>query len=409
MRNLSLAALALVIFQGVLGGMRVLLDERTLAMLHGCTGPLFFALTVAMVVFTSKTLAIDARSRRRRAWPRASIVRRLAVATCVLAYLQLVFGAVLRHVPVDSEPRRISAGRAIPFVPGRRADAARRRCSRGSCLRTSARCGRSTGLALALCGADRRAGAAGRRHLDREVRRARLGRAIGCRSTDARIQADGWLQTHVITAHVAVGSLLLVTSRRAGALCRCGCWRRAGDAARASDDRDDGGGHMTRITTQRRFAIHCLDAASASGWLARLGDFVELTKPRIVVLELVTVVVAAHLGVAARRRRLGAVAHGARRGARGRQRRRVQSMARSDDRRPHAPHRDRGRCRPAGSPPGRSSLFGAGDARRRRALQLLVFVNPLTAGCGARHLARLRVDLHAAQNAHRRSTRPSAR
>ena len=33
-----------MIFQGVLGGMRVLLDERTLAMLHGCTGPLFFAL-----------------------------------------------------------------------------------------------------------------------------------------------------------------------------------------------------------------------------------------------------------------------------------------------------------------------------------------------------------------------------
>ncbi|MGD9635725.1 MAG: hypothetical protein AB7U97_20750, partial [Pirellulales bacterium] len=25
-------------------------------------------------------------------------------------------------------------------------------------------------------------------------------------------QADGWLQTHIITAHVAVGSLLLVTS-----------------------------------------------------------------------------------------------------------------------------------------------------------------------------------------------------
>ena len=55
--GLGFAALALVIFQGVLGGMRVLLDERTLAMLHGCTGPLFFALTVAMVVFTSRTLA----------------------------------------------------------------------------------------------------------------------------------------------------------------------------------------------------------------------------------------------------------------------------------------------------------------------------------------------------------------
>src|SRR5436190_10251632 len=55
MKGLGFAALGLVIFQGVLGGLRVLLDERTLAMLHGCTGPLFFALTVALVVFTSRT------------------------------------------------------------------------------------------------------------------------------------------------------------------------------------------------------------------------------------------------------------------------------------------------------------------------------------------------------------------
>ena len=55
MKGVGFAALALVIFQGVLGGMRVLLNERTLAMLHGCTGPLFFAVTVAMVVFTSRS------------------------------------------------------------------------------------------------------------------------------------------------------------------------------------------------------------------------------------------------------------------------------------------------------------------------------------------------------------------
>jgi protoheme IX farnesyltransferase len=36
-------------------------------------------------------------------------------------------------------------------------------------------------------------------------------------------------------------------------------------------------------------------ADERGGWLARIGDYVELTKPRIVVLELVTVVVAAHL------------------------------------------------------------------------------------------------------------------
>ena len=34
--------------------MRVVLDERTLALVHGCTGPLFFCLSVAMVVFTSQ-------------------------------------------------------------------------------------------------------------------------------------------------------------------------------------------------------------------------------------------------------------------------------------------------------------------------------------------------------------------
>ena len=53
MKGLGFAALGLVIFQGVLGGLRVLFDDRTLAMFHGCTGPLFFALTVAIAAFTS--------------------------------------------------------------------------------------------------------------------------------------------------------------------------------------------------------------------------------------------------------------------------------------------------------------------------------------------------------------------
>src|ERR1043165_8488370 len=55
LRGLGFAALGLVIFQGVLGGMRVRLDERTLAMLHGMTGPLFFSLAVALAIFTSRT------------------------------------------------------------------------------------------------------------------------------------------------------------------------------------------------------------------------------------------------------------------------------------------------------------------------------------------------------------------
>ena len=43
-----------MIAQGVLGGMRVRLDERLLAQIHGCVGPAFFALTVALAVFTSR-------------------------------------------------------------------------------------------------------------------------------------------------------------------------------------------------------------------------------------------------------------------------------------------------------------------------------------------------------------------
>jgi protoheme IX farnesyltransferase len=51
---------------------------------------------------------------------------------------------------------------------------------------------------------------------------------------------------------------------------------------------------MTRITTTAG-SNSTVWTDVRSGWLARLADFVELTKPRIVALELVTVVVAYHL------------------------------------------------------------------------------------------------------------------
>src|SRR2546423_14471832 len=54
-----------------------------------------------------------------------------------------------------------------------------------------------------------------------------------------------------------------------------------------------GGGRMSRITTTPGVSLRA--ASARSGWRAQVADYVELTKPRIVVLELVTVVVAAHL------------------------------------------------------------------------------------------------------------------
>jgi protoheme IX farnesyltransferase len=50
---------------------------------------------------------------------------------------------------------------------------------------------------------------------------------------------------------------------------------------------------MSRLTTT--VGVSLVDLAVRSRWLVRIADYVELTKPKIVVLELLTVIVAAHL------------------------------------------------------------------------------------------------------------------
>ena len=95
---MGVLALVLVIVQGVLGGMRVRGNDVQLAKIHGCIAPLFFSLVVAIAVCTS------------RWWREGRIVRciasgrlkRLAVVTATLAYLQLVLGAQLRHVAPEA-------------------------------------------------------------------------------------------------------------------------------------------------------------------------------------------------------------------------------------------------------------------------------------------------------------------
>lgn len=94
LRWLALAALALVVFQGILGGLRVVLLEDALAIVHAATAQFFFAVTVCLAIFTS------------REWRDASAhpplndggrLGRLCAITTGLIYLQIVFGAVVRH------------------------------------------------------------------------------------------------------------------------------------------------------------------------------------------------------------------------------------------------------------------------------------------------------------------------
>jgi cytochrome c oxidase assembly protein subunit 15 len=101
MRGAALAALAAVVFQGLLGGQRVLLDSRTVAMLHACFGPAFFAYCAALAVFTSRWWR---ETTNRLEGADASRFARLAIATAAVAYVQLILGAQLRHRSADADP-----------------------------------------------------------------------------------------------------------------------------------------------------------------------------------------------------------------------------------------------------------------------------------------------------------------
>jgi cytochrome c oxidase assembly protein subunit 15 len=104
MRRLAYLAVPFVILQGVLGGLRVVLDKQTLAMLHGCVGPLFFAYCVSLQHFVApRESSARSNSPGSTADPVASAslgkLSRLAIVTTLLAYVQLVLGAVVRHAP----------------------------------------------------------------------------------------------------------------------------------------------------------------------------------------------------------------------------------------------------------------------------------------------------------------------
>jgi cytochrome c oxidase assembly protein subunit 15 len=91
LRALGLVALVAVLVQGVLGGLRVVLLQGTLAILHGCLAQAFFALLVALALLTSGAAPASLRGL-------PSSTRALALVTAGLVYVQIVFGALLTHL-----------------------------------------------------------------------------------------------------------------------------------------------------------------------------------------------------------------------------------------------------------------------------------------------------------------------
>ncbi|RJP26105.1 MAG: hypothetical protein C4527_16000 [Candidatus Omnitrophota bacterium] len=105
LRKLAWLALVLVIIQGILGGLRVtgrftLSTEATepnilLAIIHGVVGQLFFGILVAISVFLTTTWRSNQPAEERKT---ASTERGLAAILVSLIVIQLVFGAILRHL-----------------------------------------------------------------------------------------------------------------------------------------------------------------------------------------------------------------------------------------------------------------------------------------------------------------------
>lgn len=95
MRKLAISAVVLVIAQGILGGLRVVWVSLDLALVHALVAQLFFAVLVSMTLFVTDTWRTH-----RDVLPQtdaADWLHRASYGAVILTYLQIVFGAFLRH------------------------------------------------------------------------------------------------------------------------------------------------------------------------------------------------------------------------------------------------------------------------------------------------------------------------
>ncbi len=104
-RWLATSVLAAVVFQGVLGGLRVIWVNLDLAIVHACFAQLFFCLATLCAIVSSRWWIEVAP--KRTVQPSRTVI--ILSAACALAvFAQLVLGAVMRHE---------KAGLAIPDFP----------------------------------------------------------------------------------------------------------------------------------------------------------------------------------------------------------------------------------------------------------------------------------------------------
>jgi cytochrome c oxidase assembly protein subunit 15 len=111
MKRLGVLALAVVIAQGVLGGLTVLFFlPAPISTAHAALAEVFLCLVVAIALFTSPKWidAYDGTARLKADTTYDVALRKVATATTATIYLQILLGATMRHT---------GAGLAIPDFP----------------------------------------------------------------------------------------------------------------------------------------------------------------------------------------------------------------------------------------------------------------------------------------------------
>ena len=93
MKWLGVAAFVLVVVQGVLGGLRVVLINANLGIVHGVVGQTFFVLMCSIALFTSGIWHKISEEKKVNV---PANLRMLVLATTLLIFLQLMLGATMR-------------------------------------------------------------------------------------------------------------------------------------------------------------------------------------------------------------------------------------------------------------------------------------------------------------------------
>ena len=203
---LGSVALGVVLFQGILGGVRVVADKTTVARIHGCVGPLCLAWLVYVECYTSRrwrnATPIDSR--------RGNSYVRLSIGFTVITFLQILLGSMLRHIPLGMTPETFRAA-VIFHVITAFLVAAVSVALLWLASRDPHRCGtiwRASLMAVLLV--------LGQIGLGITAWIVKYGWPTflpgGNLYPNLLVQWESWLQSFVVTAHVAVGSLILATA-----------------------------------------------------------------------------------------------------------------------------------------------------------------------------------------------------